>query len=172
MLSLKRWIVPLVCLATLALVSLACQLASPTDATPTVGAPATEGPPAEATPATEGAPALTAEAYPQPYPQPYPVTSLEPYPNPEPAQTTPLVPTTAAVLYPGIESGAEVLWEQAVAMILNGEVTQVTQTHDLKVYLILKDGRSFSTTEPAIDDVMRIVDFCGEPCKDILVATE
>jgi hypothetical protein len=75
-------------------------------------------------------------------------------------------------LYPWLESGTDIVWEQAVAMILNGEVSQVAQSHDLTVQLMLKDGRSLSTTEPAIDEVMRVIESCGAPCQDIQIATE
>jgi hypothetical protein len=57
-------------------------------------------------------------------------------------------------------------------MILNGEVTQVMQTHELKVYLTLKDGRTLLAFEPQIDEVMKVIQSCGDPCSKILIATE
>ena len=162
--SIRRSIIILICFSTLVLISSACQFNSPAAATPT--AVVTE------------APASTLETYPQPSTsaptEPYllPLAPTEPYPGAEGVQVTPLAPHRCSRALSGVEDGAEVYWEQAVAMILNGEVTQVMQTHDLKVYLTLKDGRTLSSIEPVIDDVMRIIDFCGEPCKDILVATE
>jgi hypothetical protein len=77
-----------------------------------------------------------------------------------------------AALYPWYESGTEVLWNNAIAMIMNGEVSQVAQAHDLTVTLTLKDGRTLTTIEPAIDEVIRTVEACGAPCSDILIATE
>lgn len=151
----------LVCLSTLSLAGLTCQFTTLTAATPTAVATLTPAPPSEASP--------------QPYPlvsvEPY-LAPSEPYPGAETIQVTPLTPVGASVLYPGVQDGAEVYWEQAVAMILNGEVTQVMQTHDLKVYLTLKDGRTLFSIEPAIDDVMRIIESCGDPCKAIMIATE
>ena len=51
-------------------------------------------------------------------------------------------------------------------------MTVVMQTHALKVYLTLKDGRTLLSIEPAIDEVMKVIQSCGDPCKNILVATE
>lgn len=76
------------------------------------------------------------------------------------------------VLYPNLKDGDEIYWSQAVAMILNGEVAKVMQTHSLQVTIVLKDGRSFITYEPAIDEVIRVIESCGEKCADILIATE
>ena len=157
----------LVCLTVLTLIASACQLNPPAAATPT--------PVATAAP-TSAAPAIPANAYPVPYPllptlDPYLAPAL-PYPGAYPAQVAPLAPGEAAVLYPGVLDGAEVYWNQAVAMLQNGEVEKVMQTHDLKVYLTLKDGRTLLSYEPQIDEVMKAIQACGDPCKDILVATE
>ena len=69
-------------------------------------------------------------------------------------------------------SGEDVSWEEAKELILAGEVEQVTQLHSLEVTLELKDGRRLVTTEPEIDAVFDIVDTCGEPCQDMVLATE
>jgi hypothetical protein len=159
--SHKTLIINLAVLAILALVGSACGSAATPTPTPT--AVATE------------APLLPAEAYPQPYPletfDPY-LAPVDPYPSAYPAAGAPLVPGQGAGLYPGAQDGAEVMWHQAVAMILNGEAAQVMQTHDLKVYVTLKDGRTLLAIEPEIDEVMRVIEICGDPCKDVLVATE
>lgn len=76
------------------------------------------------------------------------------------------------VLYPGLADGDNVSWIQAVGMINNGEVVEVFQTHDLKITLTLKDGRTLHSIEPEIDMIFRIIENCGDPCKDIAVATE
>ena len=65
-----------------------------------------------------------------------------------------------------------VSWDEAIRILNSGEVEQVFQTHSLDVTLILKDGRSIHTKEPGIDDIFDEVEKCGEPCKDILLATE
>jgi hypothetical protein len=66
----------------------------------------------------------------------------------------------------------QVSWEEAVRLILSGEVTMIFQAHSLEVVLTLTDGGHVVTTEPAIDDVFRVVQDCGETCSDILMATE
>ena len=165
----------LVCLIILALMSTACQFIAPAAPTPTAAASDTPVAAATDTPAaTATVPA--ANAYPEPYPllptsDPYlPPALPDPYANP--VQGAPLAPGAADRLYPGILDGAEVYWVQAVSMILNGEVTQVMQTHDLEVYLTLKDGRILHSIEPQIDEVMKVIQSCGDPCSKILVATE
>jgi hypothetical protein len=116
-----------------------------------------------ATPAATQAPA-------EAYPEPYPVEAIEPYVPP--AEAAPLAPAKVNELYPGIQDGAEVSWAQAVAMIENGEVVQVMQTHELKVYLTFWDGRTLVTVEPEIDEINRVIKDCGDPCKEIKLATE
>jgi hypothetical protein len=138
----KSLIINLAILAILALVIAGCQSATPA---------ATEAP---------------AEAY----PEPYPVETIEPYIPP--GEAAPLAPAKVNELYPGIQDGAEVTWAQAVAMIENGEVVQVMQTHDLKVYLTFWDGRTLVTVEPEIDEIIRVIEACGETCKEIKIATE
>jgi hypothetical protein len=69
-------------------------------------------------------------------------------------------------------SGDAIPWEEARALILAGEVEQVTQLHSLQVTLELRDGRRLVTVEPQIDDVFAVVEACGEPCADMVLATE
>jgi uncharacterized lipoprotein len=90
------------------------------------------------------------------------------YPAPQVEPTAPL----PAVLYPMLTDGDEVSWHQAQALIKNDEVERISQTHDLKVTLFLKDGRALMTIEPAIDEVLRIIEMCGQACSEIVVATE
>jgi len=99
----------------------------------------------------------------------------EAYPGPAVAMPTNTAPAPVAEgesLYPGPQSGNEISWEAAVALLNNGEVAQVVQTHNLQVTLDLKDGRSLVTREPNIDDVFNVIEGCGQPCTDISVATE
>ena len=65
-----------------------------------------------------------------------------------------------------------VTWDEAVGLITGGMVTQAFQTHALEVRLNLTDGTSVVTTEPRIDEVFRVIRQCGDPCKDIMIATE
>ncbi len=83
-------------------------------------------------------------------------------------------PTAAApsVLYPGIADGSEIVWDQAVMMLHNGEVAKAVQAQDLKVTLTLKDGRTLITTAPESDRLTREIELCGDKCKDIEVSTQ
>lgn len=66
----------------------------------------------------------------------------------------------------------DISWQTAQEMILGGQVTAMTQAHSLQVSLTLRDGRILHTVEPQIDDVIRVVEQCGESCRDIRIATE
>ncbi len=139
-----------------ALVTVACQFAG-------LGGSVDKTPGPES---TTSYPPSEIPAYPYPVPtfpgETYP--SSDAYPNP--------IPAMPSILYPDAKDGDEVYWEQAVSMILNGEVTQVMQTHDLKAYLTLKDGRTLVTTQPGIDEVIKVIEKCGDKCKNIRIATE
>jgi inhibitor of cysteine peptidase len=74
--------------------------------------------------------------------------------------------------YPSLVQGETISWEEAQALFLSGEVVQVVQLHSLQVTLTLKDGRQVVTLEPSIDEVLRLIEACGEPCADLMVATE
>ncbi len=70
------------------------------------------------------------------------------------------------------DEASQIEWQEARELILSGQVEQVVQLHSLEVRLYLKDGRVLVTTEPHIDEVFAVVDQCGEPCADIILATE
>jgi hypothetical protein len=148
--------------------------------------------PAKGTPTTEVSlpTAVGAIPYPETSEEAPPlVASSNVYPSPE-TQLTPqdsgaypevgataspiaqsLVAQTEPV-YPDLNDGAEVAWPQVQGIIFSGQVAKVGQTHDLNVYLTLKDGRTFKTVEPAIDDVLKLIQACGDLCKEIRVATQ
>jgi uncharacterized lipoprotein len=105
--------------------------------------------PAEALPASAETYPAPAQAYPQPQ-------IYDPYPDSETS-------TLEAV---------EIEWGQAEKIIMNGAVSQVTQTHDGKVILRLKDGSVFTAEQPQLDEVLRVIEKCGDLCKDIKIATE
>jgi hypothetical protein len=138
------------------MLTVACQITG-------MGGSATDIPAPES---TDSYPPSDLPAYPIPtFPsEPYPYPPSDTYPNP--------IPVIPSVLYPDAKDGDEVYWEQAIGMILNDEVSQVMQTHDLKVYLTLKDGRTLVTLQPGIDEVIKVIEKCGEKCKNIRIATE
>lgn len=74
--------------------------------------------------------------------------------------------------YPAPGQPEEIGWSSAQTRIMNGEVSGVVQTQSLQVTLTLKDGRTMVTTEPALDDVFKALDQCGDPCKDVTRETK
>jgi len=79
----------------------------------------------------------------------------------------------AATMHETSQDGTEMVdWETAVSILNNGEVVEIFQTHSLDVTLTLADGRVIKTVEPAIDDIFHAIEDCGEPCSNILMATE
>ena len=62
--------------------------------------------------------------------------------------------------------------EEAEDNIRKWKYTSILQAHSLKVWLTSKDWTTFITTEPEIDEVSKIIEECGDPCKKISLATE
>ncbi len=130
-------------------------------ALPVISSGAYPGAEAQLTPLANGAypasgaitaPAIPSDAYPSPVAQPL-VAQIEP-------------------VYPDLKDGAEVQWSQVQSIVFSGQVVKIGQTHDLNVYLTLKDGRTLKAVEPAIDDILKLVQACGTLCQDIKVATQ
>lgn len=67
---------------------------------------------------------------------------------------------------------AEANWETAIAILNTGRVTEVVQSHHLEVTLTLEDGSQIKTVEPALDDIFREIERCGNVCREILLGTE
>jgi hypothetical protein len=131
-----------------------------------------------ATPVATFSPQQTTAPYPPP--QATPLPNAGPYPAPTESTGGSVYPAPAVTedmggsVYPapGSSEVKTVSWDEAKSIILNGEVAEVFQLHSLEVKLTLKDGSKLSTTEPAIDDVFKVIEECGEKCADIKVATE
>jgi hypothetical protein len=66
----------------------------------------------------------------------------------------------------------EISLQTTQEMISDGQVTSVSQSHSLQVSLALTDGRVLHTVEPQIDEVLRVVNQCGERCRGVVVVTE
>jgi hypothetical protein len=133
---------------------------------PSVPTPTAEPQQIEATPSQPPVPtvALTETAEPEVEPAPTEPSETESYPAPvSPA-------TTRSAAYP--EPSEEISWDEAEGLILEGQVAQVFQSHLLRVVLVLKDGRTIETVEPAIDEVFRAIEACGDPCADVVQITE
>lgn len=140
----------------------ACQPATPAPTSQPIA-------PAQPTVPTQAPPIATQETQPgaESYPAP-PLNQGQAYPAPQ----TQAPSGQSGYPEPGINQAAMVTWEEAQNLILEGGVSQVTQLHDLTVILDLKDGTTVKTTEPAIDEVFKVIDQCGDPCSDIIRATE
>ncbi len=67
---------------------------------------------------------------------------------------------------------SEVDWETAVEILNTGEVEMVAQLHSLEVILTMKNGVEIHTVEPNIDAIFQEVAKCGQPCSQIMLATE
>lgn len=67
---------------------------------------------------------------------------------------------------------SDIGWEAAVDLVGSGRVAEIYQTHSLDVTLVLDDGCTVHTVEPVIDDIFHEVEKCGEPCSEIILATE
>ena len=67
---------------------------------------------------------------------------------------------------------SDVNWEAAVEILHTGEVEMVMQAHSLDVTLIMKGGSEIHTVEPTIDAIFAEIDQCGQPCSEIIMATE
>jgi hypothetical protein len=68
--------------------------------------------------------------------------------------------------------GERVSWQRAVELVNANQVEEAFQTHSLSVHLRLKDGSSVETVEPLIEEIMRVIDRCGQKCDHIMIATE
>ena len=67
---------------------------------------------------------------------------------------------------------SEVNWEIAIEILNTGDVEMVAQLHSLDVTFTMKDGTQIRTVEPTIDAIFHEVDKCGQPCSQIVLATE
>ena len=67
---------------------------------------------------------------------------------------------------------ATVTWEEAQQLIRDCQVQAVAQTHQLEVFLNLKDGKRLRVSEPAIDQIFTEVEAVEAKCGPISKATE
>jgi hypothetical protein len=145
-----RWLLSLILFV--AIVSSACQFGTP--ASTEYPAPVQDAPP-------------TDQEYPYPA-QDVPLPGME-YPYPLQGAD---IPPPPAVLYPDIKDGDEIYWNWVELMMWNGEVAKIVQSPELKIFVTLKDGRTFFSWQPEAGYVLKTIEGCGDICKDILVETE
>jgi len=80
--------------------------------------------------------------------------------------------TVSCAKAPSTPYPSEVDWNTAVEILNTGDVEIVTQAHSLDITLIMKDGSEIHTVEPTIDAIFAEIDRCGQPCSEIIMATE
>jgi hypothetical protein len=100
------------------------------------------------------------------------ITGRSPDSTPQPAAlTVDSAPTTISVVPPSVDT--TVAWPDLVGTLRRNPdgVRAVMQTHARKVTMVMKDGRRFHATEPAIDAIISILREV-DPAGQILVATE
>jgi hypothetical protein len=78
---------------------------------------------------------------------------------------------SAATAYPGpvSPSSGPLTWEEAKAMILNGEVASISLSQTSLVFsmTLKKNGLVVSSEQPAKDEVLNVLTQCGDKCKYI-----
>lgn len=97
------------------------------------------------------------------YPEPEAVAMQETYPDPTQVEVGP------QSLYPGYKDGEEIPWMQGLSLIWNQEVKEIQTSSAPKLTLILVDGRTLVTIEPAEGMLQDSLTQCGENCKAIVV---
>ncbi len=139
----------------------ACQKA-PAPATPGTQSPAVQQPAQTQAPVQGTAPVQPAQSQ----------GTQQPYPGPQSQLQAETAAVTSNSPYPGPEGAEKVDWAKAQEIIKSGIVMQVVQNHELQVIIITKDNKSYVTTEPALDDVMKVIQACGDKCISIVRMTE
>ncbi len=98
------------------------------------------------------------------YPAPDQSNAPGSYPAPAPSGNEPVYSP-----YPGPSEGVTNFmdWSQAEQTILDGKVAKAYEAPTQHITLVLKDGSVALTMEPTLDEVQRVIERCGEACKDI-----
>ena len=72
-----------------------------------------------------------------------------------------------------ISEDRKLAWEEISEMILNCEVKQVFQSHDLRVSVVTHDDKTYWSHEPKIEDILKLSDQANASCdKEIIQVTE
>lgn len=97
----------------------------------------------------QSAPEEPAEAGGQAYPQPQPIEYIQPDPYPTPVQAE------------------SIDWAELSDFVQGNNVTQVLQTPMMLIVITMEDGTIYTSTEPAKDEIFKLLDECGQPCNAI-----
>ncbi len=65
-----------------------------------------------------------------------------------------------------------VSWSEAVLSVKNCQVKTATQSHNLDIYLEMKNGDQLKTVEPKIDEIFAVTKEAETSCQAIPIATE
>lgn len=63
-------------------------------------------------------------------------------------------------------------WSKLPELLASGMVREVSQVHDLNVWIYLENGEVLKTREPEMDAIFSLISDCGKPCAQIPMATE
>lgn len=63
-------------------------------------------------------------------------------------------------------------WQDALGILYSGQVIKVSQSHNLDVEFVLRNGNIINTKEPYIDEIFKEIKKCGRTCNNIIPATE
>ncbi len=92
-----------------------------------------------------------------------------------PAPNQPSSQNAESTSYPEPPANAQattISWSDAQAMVTSLQIAKVIQSKSLEVTLYTKDARIFKTTEPALDDIIKVIQQCGADCKVIKVVNQ
>jgi hypothetical protein len=104
----------------------------------------------------------------------YPSPDSDSPTNPSPGSGLPTYPSPGEELpsynpYPepgeGVNNFLE--WARVEELILGGKVARVYHTQTMNITLELKDGSMAVTIEPVLDEVIKVIERCGQACSDI-----
>lgn len=92
----------------------------------------------------------------------------------EEAYPAPMSPVEVYNPYPGPSDGVMewTEWQDAVVVINSGDVLEVYEVETLHVTLVLADGRVILAKEPEFGEVSRLLQACGDACKDVVIKSE
>ena len=71
-----------------------------------------------------------------------------------------------------VQNNRTISWDQTKNLIMSGQVSYLFQSHSLLVKIELLNGQKFTTVEPFIDEIYKVINECGTKCSTILIATE
>ena len=91
------------------------------------------------------------------------------YPDISQTQAQDTSQDTGSVSYPAPQEGETISWDRAAYHIQDGQIAKVVTTDAPTLALVMKDGRTFYTTEPAEGALDELLKQCGDPCKSITV---